>query len=130
MNKLSRETIIQVLGQQETQGCIECGAKYFHVSNCRHGFGLETDELMRRIGERAAKLPSLEVHQCSFCGGTPQGTIWVVYHRSKSVISAQPSCESCSIGFVADDARESGFLPGIITNYTLQVEQEIAGFLV
>lgn len=119
---LTKEIIIQVVESQETHGCIECGAKYFHIPECRHGIGLPADELVRRIQKRFAELNPVTVHQCHFCGGTATGTLWVTYHRSWGVVIAQPACNGCQGSYSDPDGRDFGFIPGVVTNSTLKIE--------
>ena len=125
---LTQEAINEIVKRQDVDGCIECGAKYFHTSKCRHGRGLAADVLYQRLQKRAQQIaPTLQIAlQSCHCGRPATGTLWVKYHQYHAIVSAMPACETCAGVFSDPGGRPVGFLPGVITNDTSRVEEVLA----
>lgn len=114
--ELTQEIISRCVNEFEE--CIECGYEYFHAPLCMHGAGLSSDDLMRRLNERANYL--LAPNMNCYCGKPASGTAWIAYHNTTMLLSASPVCSTHS--FFEDD-RPHGFVPGLITKDVVKVQQ-------
>lgn len=128
------EQIIQQIAEDQYSGrttCIECGTQYFHKPLCQKGFGLSSDELFKRLKERAALLPkSNQNPTCKHCGSEPAvGTFWIAYHGYTGILVASPSCLKCGSDRRSDGGRPFGFIPGLVTTNTAVVQRRLAAVL-
>ena len=124
--------------------CIECGGDhlashpptYFHKDFCMRGAGLdlEAGELYKRMTERwleilrreEVRLPRMTAQSstCRDCGALATGTGWVAYHNKAAVLEAFPLCAAHSY-FDDKDNRPHGFVPGVITADTMEIQKRL-----
>jgi len=123
--------------------CIECGddhlashpPTYFHKDFCMRGAGLEANELVKRMTERWFEIERRDESKrgrnshppstsCRDCGAPATGTGWVAYHNKAVVLEAFPLCDAHSY-FDDKDNRPHGFIPGVITDDTTEVQRRL-----
>lgn len=126
MTTITKQLINQIL--EHFPNCIECDATYFHAPGCRHGFGLDATELIKRLNERAAQLPPLPVEMSinCHCGMPAVGTRWVAYHGMRGIITAEPRCLNHSEESEPEQ-RPCGFTPGVVTRSTFDIQDIVMG---
>ena len=127
---LSESMLIRIAERAFTgEGCIECGAMYFHAHDCERGLGLSAAELLRRLEIRAKEIESRTVYRpsCHICSRPATGTIWEKYHRTDVILIARPVCEPCASLYQSEAGRESGYVPGIVTNSIAELEHYLTG---
>lgn len=136
VQKITQELMYRVIN--DFPQCIECSGEdhlsnqtmFFHKGNCKHGLGLDSDTLRRRIDERIAVIEEREKKddyllsqvRCAHCTEKATGTLWVKYHKYDIFLSCEPCCDKHS--FIENkDERPSGFILGLVTHNPALVDK-------